>query len=302
MFPRFLGIGAQKAGTTWLHAMLSMHDEIWLPHLKELHYFDRKFPIRQAGGNPASSPGQRILAHHVLGRLKRIDATKLKERLSIRRWGDLAWEFRYLMGAWNDEWYASLFDGARGRLAGEITPAYSCLGEAAICHVHTLMPDAKLILLMRDPIDRAWSHARMDLARVAGRDTNGISDVEYVAHFKSSASRLRGDYLGTISRWQARFHERQLFVGFYDEIMANPEELILRIFRFLGVSASDKHIARTIRTRINAGTQALIPQQLRQQLATLYIDDLQLLAKQYGSYPQRWLEQCESILARAPGH
>ena len=296
MFPRFLGIGAQKAGTSWLHAMLSMHDEIWLPHLKELHYFDRKFPINQAGGTPASGPGQRALARHMLGRLKRIDATKLKERLSIRRWGDLAWEFRYLTGAWNDEWYASLFDGARGRLAGEITPAYSCLGEAAISHVHTLMPDAKLILLMRDPIDRAWSHARMDLARVAGRDAENVSDAEYMAHFSGSASRLRGDYLGTIGRWRARFSEGQLFLGFYDEILANPEDLILRIFRFLGVSATKAHIARTIRTRVNAGTQAPIPLQLHRHLASLYIDDLRTLAMQYGTYPQRWLEQCESIL------
>lgn len=40
----FLGIGAQKAGTTWLHAMLSQHPMLKLPPAKELHYWDKQFP------------------------------------------------------------------------------------------------------------------------------------------------------------------------------------------------------------------------------------------------------------------
>lgn len=40
----FLGIGAQKAGTTWLHTMLSQHPMLKLPQAKELHYWDKQFP------------------------------------------------------------------------------------------------------------------------------------------------------------------------------------------------------------------------------------------------------------------
>lgn len=40
----FLGIGAQKAGTTWLHTMLSQHPLLKLPQAKELHYWDKQFP------------------------------------------------------------------------------------------------------------------------------------------------------------------------------------------------------------------------------------------------------------------
>ena len=39
--PDFLGIGAQKAGTTWLHDNLSCHPELYLPPEKEIHYFDQ---------------------------------------------------------------------------------------------------------------------------------------------------------------------------------------------------------------------------------------------------------------------
>jgi hypothetical protein len=39
--PSFIGIGAQRAGTTWLHECLKEHPEVFLPDEKEVHYFDR---------------------------------------------------------------------------------------------------------------------------------------------------------------------------------------------------------------------------------------------------------------------
>lgn len=299
MLPRFLGIGAQKAGSTWLHAMLSAHEEIWLPHLKELHYFDRKFPVGQTSVTPPSRPRRGVLHRHFSSHWRRFSVAKLRERLSFRRWGDLRWEFRYLTGDWTDDWYRSLFTEARERLAGEITPAYSCLSEAGIAHVRTLLPDVKLIFLLRDPIDRAWSHARMDLARGKRRGGEGVSDEEYMAHFDGHASRLRGDYLGAIKRWRTHFPESQLFLGFYDEILACPEELLLRVYRFLGVSAMDKNLPPIVRTRYNAGTREPIPPRLSRYLAALYIDEMHALASLYGTYPRQWLRQCELVLGRA---
>src|SRR5688500_11701828 len=121
MYPRFLGIGAQKAGTTWLHEMLSSHEEIWLPHLKELHYFDRKFPIGER--EVSSACDRKVLSSFVSARIGKISGAKVIDRLKIRRWPDLLWDIRYLFGDWSDDWYGSLFENARGRLPGEITPA-----------------------------------------------------------------------------------------------------------------------------------------------------------------------------------
>ncbi len=41
--PTFLGIGAQKAGTTWLHRNIRRHPELFMPSTKELHFLDRYF-------------------------------------------------------------------------------------------------------------------------------------------------------------------------------------------------------------------------------------------------------------------
>ena len=40
--PHFIVIGAQRSGTTWLHRVLSQHDQLWLTPVKELHYFDKQ--------------------------------------------------------------------------------------------------------------------------------------------------------------------------------------------------------------------------------------------------------------------
>jgi len=55
MFPDFLGIGAQKSGTTRLYQNLAAHPQIWMPPVKELHYLDHKpKPL------PVSSCAERI--------------------------------------------------------------------------------------------------------------------------------------------------------------------------------------------------------------------------------------------------
>ena len=55
--PSFLGIGTARAGTTWLHANLRRHPEIWLPPLKELHYFDLQRPGAGVSRSPISRFG-----------------------------------------------------------------------------------------------------------------------------------------------------------------------------------------------------------------------------------------------------
>ena len=292
MFPNFLGIGAQRAGTTWLHAALSSHDEFWLPHLKELHYFDHKFPMR-TGCEKSSSPNQRIIAKQMSAKRRRF----LADRVQVRGVRDVAWELRYLFGRWDDEWYASLFEQAGGRIAGEITPAYLCLSEAAIAHVYALMPDVRLVLLLRDPVQRAWSHAKMDLARHMRREWQAVPHADFSAHFRASASRLRGDYVSSIERWLGRFPPSQLLIAFYDEIEEQPRILMQRVLDFLGASVTDADKLASISTRFNTGELAAIPATLHRELAELYVEQTRVLAQRFGKYPQRWLEASEAVLA-----
>jgi hypothetical protein len=297
MFPDFLGIGAQKAGTTWLHSVLSRHDEIWLPRVKELHYFDRTFPPVCRTGAPRSATipvSHRLRIFRQIKKLGNLSA--LREGLRVRRWDDLVVEVKLLRGKRDDAWYASLFDLGRDRIKGDITPAYSCLGDQAIAHIHKLMPDAKIIFLLRDPIDRAWSHAKMDILQKPGQPkTLETSESEFIIHFDSDASRMRGDYLGAIDRWTRHYPSDQLFVGFFDEITLDPEGLLTRILGLLGASTSPDKLPPDLRTAVNAGRPKPIPPVLHAHLASIYRDEIRILAERYGRYPEAWLKRLEGV-------
>ena len=66
-------------------------------------------------------------------------------------------------------WYSAQFETGRGKSCGDITPAYGVLDESKVRYMKTLMPRAKIILILRDPIDRAWSAANMHLCRIDGK-------------------------------------------------------------------------------------------------------------------------------------
>jgi hypothetical protein len=151
--PDFLGIGAQKAGTTWLHANLRNHPDLWLPPIKELHYFDE---IHDVSVRAWSRPQRQRKSREILNWY--IESVPASE-----------WDLRFIatvseiaVGELDDEWYRKIFRlAALTQICGEVCPDYLLLPDAGIAHLCRVAPDARVIVCLRDPIERNWSHARM---------------------------------------------------------------------------------------------------------------------------------------------
>lgn len=75
--------------------------------------------------------------------------------------GTLGWYIRFVFMPRTDRWYQSLFASAAGRIAGEVTAAYARLPTREIARIHAIMPEAKMIYILRNPIERTWSEAAM---------------------------------------------------------------------------------------------------------------------------------------------
>jgi hypothetical protein len=70
-------------------------------------------------------------------------------------------EVRYFDANWRThdiDWYCAHFSRQRGQLAGDVSPTYALLPAFAIKHISILKPDLKIVLLLREPLARAWSH------------------------------------------------------------------------------------------------------------------------------------------------
>ena len=291
----FLGIGAQKSATTWLYRNLRKHGEIWLPPRKELHYFDRS---RQY-------PSPSILASkYLIVRLIRVDI--YRRRYISYFFGNLIkairekdkeksrWILRYYCGTYDDEWYVSLFERGKGKIKGEITPSYSILDLKDVRHIRTLFPHLKVILLLRNPIDRAWSHVRFHWMR--GKFTD-IRNIRKIKRFIDSPDQsLRSDYVRTIGNWSACFPIDRIFIGFFDDVLLNPQKMLKDVFQFLGVDPETVSSADILTKPPNASKKMEMPAEIESYLAEKYCPELEKLSRLVGGRSIAWLEEARKIL------
>ncbi len=287
-FPDFLIIGAQKAGTTWLHRNLQAHPQVWMPKEKELHYFDEKLGTKTSlrsklWGKRAMDERWRRQVRRQFGRYSKFSAS------------DIAWDLRYFLGSWNDNWYASLFRQGRGKTAGETTPDYSVLGREQIAHVREIMPEARIVFMMRNPLERAWSQSLMD---VRERNLEDVTDEEFHSHFESKRSRMFTDYLRTLENWGAFFPKEQIFVGFLEDVHFYPNRLLSRLYRFLGVDPSADY--RVIKRKIHSRDVETMPTRLAVRLAEAYLKDAEALEGRFGGYAAFWCYGARRLLEDPP--
>lgn len=288
-FPNFLGIGAQKAGTSWLHECLKKHSEIWLPPEKEIHYFDRNPKYSTPNFLHPDQPILRFLGKELWNGIYR---NKCKDVFKEHRKNPeiFKWYLKYLYLPCSDDWYSSLFEQGRDKIRGEITPAYSVLDERDVRHVHELMPDCRIIFILRNPVERAWSQFRF-LVRM-GRMNPEASFSEFKAWVDSPDQKDRSAYLDTIDKWTNAFSSKQVLVCFYDDIVAQPETLLRSTLDFLGAKSDDTTIGGILqRGRVNVSPEIDIPAEFKQYLQESYARDMVRLAERLGGPAKVWLDE-----------
>jgi len=233
--PDFLGIGTQKSATTWLWDNLYVHPEVFLPRIKELHFFH--------------------------------------------------WNFH-----WSVRHYARYFRAGRGKVKGEITPNYCAMPVERIRFLRKIMPNVRLILLLRNPIDRAWSAATMFLCRSAKRRYEDVSEEEFLREFQSERSISLGDYITMIDNWLSIFPEEQLYIGFYEDVKHCPERLLTEVFVHIGVSPKVDWSKFPLRVVYNPGKGIPMPDKYRLFLQELYRERIEAMYARFGERVAAWMD------------
>jgi hypothetical protein len=287
LYPDFIGIGAQKAGTTWLHRNLRAHPEIWMPR-KEVHYFNRKIHDHRTG------IGRFLSRRAADAQWRKQFKHSIKVHLSELSLEGLLGDFRYYAVPYNDRWYASVFEPKRGRTTGEITPAYSVLDKGMISHVHELMPGAKIIFMMRNPIERAWSQAVMSFDKAEPGSARFMSEEKFLRRFERNGLTLLTDFRRTLENWSGFYPEHRIFVGFLEDVRFHPEDLLRRLYGFLEVDPSFEPPAA--REKIHSRSDDTMPTSLAIHLARTYHDELEQLHERFGGYASFWLYCAQRLI------
>ncbi len=282
--PNFLGIGMQKTGTTWLYHHLRRHPDVYLPPRKELRHL---MEIAQGleRGVPCKIPlFQQMRSRYNRGFITRNAKSLLTGRL---RGADLRWDWKHLVS--RDAglgWYLRQFEGCGTRVRGEISPQYHQMGDAEVAAVAQVLPDLSIVLLLRHPVDQIWSQARMVLAREQGKRPEDIGEAAYRAFF-DHWRKINSDYVDIIDRWSRALGEERVFVGFYDELLADPAALFARVCGFLGVAPQPDAL---VTAAINRGDDARLPESLRRDLEAQWVPCVETLVARYPAL-EHWLDR-----------
>jgi hypothetical protein len=186
MLPNFIGIGAPKAGTTWLFRCLQEHPKVFVAAVKETNFFD-------------------YYTEDIAGR----------------------------MGE-----YEAHFAGSEGAMAiGEVSTRYLNSRWGAPKRIRRLLPNVRLFVSLRNPIDQVYSHYWHLRRQNFHQGTCLKSPSSFEEAFEIYGERLLGDafYYQHIQRWLHLFDQSQLLIIFYDDILTQPQKVLHTLYTYLGV-------------------------------------------------------------------
>ena len=244
MLPSFIIVGASRSGTTTMHQVLRQHPSLFLPKNKELHFFSNAKNFNRG-----------------------VDHYK-----------------KYFRSAESQQ------------IAGEISPPYFHKGITLDEHLHhhwdveddsasrirALLPEVKIIVTLRNPIDRAYSQYWKNV----GQGKEFASSFEDAIDQELSLKRThetdqacwlyKNRYSVHVEHWLSLFPREQILFLVFEEWTQNPEKAFHDIYTFLGVNPiritkADLSVANSTRTQKGGGIfQALVPKRSDSKFGKLY--------------------------------
>ena len=257
VFPDFLIIGPQRTGTSWIHRNLMQHPQIFMPEQKELYYFNNlRADTFHPKYLPPVSPRLSWYLDFFLPDLHFIDSRNHECR---KTWGE----------------------SYEGNVRGEATATYLvALDDEIISEILTLNPDIKVLMMVRDPVERAWSHAKKDLCQLRDRPIEDVCNEEWVNFFRQRYQLGCGHYRRNIEKWGSKLRKETFFVGRYIDIQDDPNDFLRTVLNFLGVRSDLKYFRSTIGMIVSPTEKAKIPDPLRSELQDLFAEEIELLRVQ----------------------
>lgn len=260
-----LGLGAQKAGSTWAHSYFEADPVADLGPIKEYHVWDALHLPEMAHfdhrGRGALRNGSEALLRRALNRAPSV--AEIRGRLQ----DDLEGYF---------DFFAARLSQPGITLTGDITPAYAGLPVSVLETIRDGMArrgiPVRALFLMRDPVARCISSAQMNRRKRSREEAvplDGGLDAAVLAYAHTPQAQLRADYTRTVQALGQVFAPEDTFFGFY-ETLFQPSE-IARLSQFAGVSCRPDMARQKINAHTKTeGVSETTSRQLRAILAPTY--------------------------------
>ena len=289
------GLGATKAGTTWLYRYLHDHPDCAMPAVKEAHYWDTF---------EADKLDKQLTAFRV--RLREMRAQKRRAIDAGRGWqvenmnrriNEMKALVSTLEGPRVDdngylEW---LMQGREASsLVADLTPNYATLNDETIARMRDAAPESKFLFLIRDPLDRLWSHIRMQARRQRQEHEKyekKSNNILYRILNRGQETHIleRGDYPKIIRKLRRVIPEGRLMIAFFEDLLTDNG--LAKVCAFLGI----KPLQAKVDAPVHQGQEVVMLDKLRPRALGLLNEHYEWVARNVGPLPQRWQDNLARV-------
>lgn len=274
----FVGIGAQRSGTTWLSHMLTQHPDVGMSPVKETHYFSSKYVDHQRNAVRGLQAMQNRMPKLLRHCWKHPSQT-------------MSWLLAYGgMMTHSDASYRRFIELGRNgcQLAGEITPAYATLPSQAFAALDACLDKPRYIFILRNPADRLISQ----IAHTAPRDRSVLtaSAEELLARPYFA---MRASYKDTFETCRCVVEDGRLHTLFFEDLFdtEKAQSTFDALCAFLDISSmqvkTDKVVNAVRRWNYSA---------VRSDIVLGLKEEYQFAAEQFpDALPQGWVSDLNLI-------
>lgn len=255
-----LGLGAQKAGTTWLYDYLSTSGRVATQRIKEYHVWD---------------------ALHIPG----MGHERVRDEDAERSFSNRIRHFLQQSPENYFTYFAYMMSQQAKSITCDITPIYAGLDRNVLDLIKTGFAQrgivTKAVFLMRDPVERCWSAARMESRNESGHTR--VAEEEVVARALSRLAEIRTRYDKTVGEIEAVFAPCDRHLGLYEEMFSVPN--LAALSAFCGVPQTSAQAER----KVNVSEVAVpLGNTAAKQIAAHYRDVYDFAARRFPQTLTLW--------------
>lgn len=228
-------VGAAKSGTTSLYSMLDRHSEIFMCPIKEPHHFSKDIEFK--------------LFREEYKKSNCINTVSYLKNGSIEK--------KHMAFISKKDLYSKIFKDSRNeKYIGEASPSY-LYSKVAADNIYNYNNYSKIIIILRDPIDRIISHYKMDISSGRQVEKNILKGVlnDYKSKKKGwGSSNLYielSKYKDQVSRYLNLFKNEDLLVLDFNDLKYNINSIVIKVSKFLEISEiKEFEVTKSNKTRM----------------------------------------------------
>lgn len=230
-------IGAAKAGTTWLFSQLSTSRDFYFTPEKEIHYYFTRYGDfnRLTTSDRFTKLKWFVEKSSVNYRHPQPEPEFYRKFYLFQK--NLDWYLNFSRGPVTDSWYRSLFkDAETNQWVCDFSPSTSKISVIGMRALREFDENVKIIYMLRDPIDRLWSHIKFHATWIGKLEEVMAMTTSEKVNFVNKFDLLSdGMYGVTLQKLYEVFSPEDILLIDFEKVKSDPHSVLLDVGNFLNV-------------------------------------------------------------------